>query len=66
MATVIIYLHSDYYFGDYSLTDINNMSKEERLAWAKKSNDATVYSLDTFEQAFNLGYISDEGFIYIQ
>jgi hypothetical protein len=45
--------------------EIEAMPKDELLHFAKNCNEAQVYSLEGFQEAFNDELISDLGFIYI-
>lgn len=60
-TTKVIYLHPDC---EYEVSEFERLTDEEKLHVAKNSNEMDVYYLESFQIAFNLERISDEGFIY--
>ncbi len=56
----IIYLASDY------ISDLNYITNDERDEQIKKHPNKEVYSLQSFIEAFNDEWISDQGLITIE
>ena len=66
MEKKIIYIESDYVSSDdFSLDEFESLSNEEKLHVAKNNNNMIVYSLESFQFAFNNEMISDLGYIFI-
>lgn len=70
MKQVIIYISPNFDFdgNDIEFKDIEKMTQEEKLTWAKNvpTEDVTIYySLESFCLDFNLENISDLGWCYV-
>lgn len=59
--TQVIYIEPDC---EVFRDELEAMPKDELLHFAKNCNEAHVYSLEDFQEAFNDELISDLGFIY--
>lgn len=57
----VIYLYPDC---EYSSSEFESLTDEEKLHIAKNSNDMEIYTLEGFQAAFNDELISDLGYIY--
>lgn len=53
------------YINPNSEFDYFGLSQEEMLAQAKEDNDAEIYTIEGFAQAFNDEIISDLGYIFV-
>lgn len=70
MNKVIIYISPNFDFeaNGIEIKDIEKMTQEEKLTWAKNvpTEDVTIYySLERFCFDFNLEYISDLGWCFV-
>ena len=61
MKTKVIYITPE--CGVY-IGELEAMPKDELLTFAKNCNEAEVYSLEDFQDAFNEERISDLGYIF--
>lgn len=64
MKTKVIYIYPDYDGSELNIVEFGKLPIDEKLHIAKNSNDMEIYSLEAFEDAFNMESISDLGFIY--
>lgn len=70
MKQIIIYVFPDFDFdgNDIEISDIENMTQEERYTWAKNlpSDDVEIYySLEEFCADFNGECVSDFGWCFV-
>lgn len=66
MERKVIYIESDYIDTDEFLSyDFDKLTNDEKLKVANNDNNMIVYSLEGFMDAFNEGFISDLGYIFI-
>lgn len=61
----IIYLTPDFFEDDMTFFEFERLTNEEKIHVASNSNEAIIYTLEGFQEAFNAEEISDQGFIYI-
>lgn len=60
--TTVIYI-TPQYDCEYHIDELAKMPKGELMTYAKNNNDIEIYSLKSFEEAFNNEIISDLGYI---
>lgn len=60
----VVYICPEYAQEGISIDEIEKMTNSELITFAKNSNQAEIYSIKDFQQAFNSEIISDMGYIY--